>query len=93
MTVQQRLLDRLRAEGADLPPCTVLRRTYRTRRTGIGRWSWFAYCPHSAWEPGHERHDDLKYGSHWPMCELLAADKLAFQTQPWGSICVDPAGV
>jgi hypothetical protein len=93
MTVQQRLLKRLRAEGADLPPCTVLRRTYRTRRTGIGRWSWFAYCPLSL-EPEHGSHMNLHYGSHWSMRELLAADKLSFQTlESSGDICVDPAGV
>jgi hypothetical protein len=90
MTIAERLLRRLREAGADLPPCTVLRRTYRTRRTGIGRWSWFAYCPHAG-EPGHDHPWDLRFGSHWSMQELLATQELVFSTlESSGDTCVDP---
>lgn len=93
MKTSERLIARLRAEGADLPPCTELRRTNRNRRTGIGAWSWFAHCPHALdGGPEHDGHSDLHYGSHWPMGELLAADRLTFQSQRWGTICIDPAG-
>ena len=84
MTLSERLIERLRRDGLDLPPCTELRRTYRSRRTGIGRWSWFAYCPGDC-------HGDLYVGSHWSMRELLAASRLTYQRLDHGDICVDPA--
>jgi hypothetical protein len=92
VTTQERLLRRLREAGADLPPCAELelRRTYRTRRTGIGRWSWYAYCPHAR-EPGHDHSPDLRFGSHWSMTELLASEQLVFQVlESCGDTCVDP---
>lgn len=91
MKDSERLIARLRREGADLPPCTELYRTNRNRQTGIGAWSWFAYCPHALdGGPEHDRHADLHYGSHWPMRMLLAAPALIFTRQDWGDICVDP---
>lgn len=90
--MSERLIGRLRQDGQDLPPCTVLRRTNRNRRAGIGTWSWFAWCPHDAGEPGHTGHGDLRLGSHWPMRELLAAPRLTYQKLDGsGDICVDPA--
>ena len=90
--VSDRLIARLRAAGADLPPCTELCRTNRNRSTGTGAWSWFAYCPHSLNDPGREHagHSNLRYGSHWPMRTLLAADGYTFQTLGCGDICIDP---
>lgn len=92
MKTSGKLLVRLRAEGADLPPCTELRRTNRNRRTGTGSWSWFAYCPLALREPEHSRHGNLHYGSHWPMRTLLAwPGPLAFQKlDSCGDICIDP---
>jgi hypothetical protein len=91
MKVSEQLIERLRADGQELPPCTVLTRTFRTRRTGLGRWSWFAWCPHRLDEPGHFHHSDLHIGSHWPMRELLAAPRLTYSRLDHGDICVDPA--
>jgi hypothetical protein len=87
----ERLIERLRREGQDLPPCTELRRTFRTRQTGAGAWSWFAYCPLALDDPEYGRHMDLHVGSHWPMSALVAAPRLTFQTLSCGDICVDPA--
>ena len=84
-----KLLARIRADGANLPPCTVLLRTNRNRRSGTGTWSWFAYCPHWG-EPGHDGHENLHYGSHWPMAALLRADRLTRQVLSCGDICIDP---
>jgi hypothetical protein len=86
VTDTERLLRRLRAMGADLPPCTELRRTHRRTRTLFGTWSWFAYCP----DPAHPQHTSLRYGSHWPVWVLLRAKGLAFTRQRWGDICIDP---
>jgi hypothetical protein len=91
MKTSERLIERLRQDGQALPPCTVLRRTYRTRRTGLGAWSWFAWCPLALNDPEHSRHMDLHVGSHWPMRELLAAARLTYQPLDCGDICVDPA--
>jgi hypothetical protein len=90
--VSERLIARLREAGAELPPCTELQRTNRNRSTGIGAWSWFAYCPHSLNDPGQEHagHSDLHYGSHWPMRTLLTADRYTFQKLNQGDICIDP---
>lgn len=82
--LSERLIERLRRDGQDLPPCTVLERTNRNRRTGTGSWSWFAYCPGDC-------HGDLRLGSHWSMRELLAAPRLTYQKLDHGDICVDPA--
>lgn len=90
--VSERLIERLRAAGADLPPCTELHRTNRNRSTGIGAWSWFAHCPRSLDDPEHYLHTNLRYGSHWPMRTLLAADCYTFQTLSHGDICIDPGG-
>lgn len=83
MKLSERLIERLRKDGQDLPPCTVLTRTNRNRRTGIGAWSWFARCPDNC-------HGDLQLGSHWPMRELMAAPRLTYQKLGQGDICVDP---
>lgn len=91
MRTSERLLARLQEAGADLPPCTELRRTYRNRQAGIGAWSWFAYCPLSLADQEHERHMNLRYGSHWPMRTLLASEGFTFQELDCGGICVDPA--
>jgi hypothetical protein len=92
MKTSERLLRRLRNEGADLPPCTELRRLGRNHRGRIGRWSWFAYCPLAFDDPDHYRHMDLHYGSHWSMSELLAARGFTFQKlDSSGDICIDPA--
>lgn len=90
MTKIERLLKRLREAGADLPPCTELRRTYRAHCTVAGAWSWFAYCPLSLDDREHDRHTDLRYGSHWPVWVLLRAEKLIFTENSFRSICVDP---
>jgi hypothetical protein len=82
--ISELLIERLRRDGQDLPPCTVLRRTNRNRRTGIGTWSWFAWC-------SGDCHGDLHVGSHWSMRELLAADRLTYQQLDHGDTCVDPA--
>jgi hypothetical protein len=92
MKTSERLIERIRADGRPLPPCAELRRTYRNRRTPIGRWSWFAWCPHPGDAPEHSRHGDLRLGSHWSMAELLAAPELAYQETNWGDTNVDPAG-
>jgi hypothetical protein len=86
MTVQERLLKRLREElpGLDLPEGTRLVRTYRNRRTGIGAWSWHA------WGPAGQ---DLLIGSHWSMRELLAEPALAANyLRSAGDTCIDPKG-
>lgn len=88
--VSERLIERLRREGQALPPCAVLRRTFRTRQTGTGTWSWFAYCPFALDDPGHFGHMNLHLGSHWPMRALLVAPRLSFQRLSCGDICVDP---
>jgi hypothetical protein len=89
--ISEKLLERLRQDGQALPPCAELRRTNRNHRTGIGTWSWFAWCPADSGDPEHTGHGDLHLGSHWSMRELLAADRLTYTTQDWGDICVDPA--
>jgi hypothetical protein len=93
VTDTERLLRRLRAMGADLPPCTKLQRTYRNSRSLLGTWSWFAYCPLAAGrDPEHHRHADLQYGSHWPIWVLLRAKGLTFQSSH-GGINIDPEAV
>lgn len=88
----ERLIERLREAGQDLPPCTVLHRIGRNTKGRIGRWSWFAYCPLAGDDPEHGRHMNLHVGSHWSMAELLAAPGLTFQRlDSSGDICVDPA--
>ena len=91
MKTSEALLERLREAGADLPPCTELRRIPRNRRTGTGSWSWFAYCPLSPDDREHYAHTDLHYGSHWSMGELLAAPGFTFQKLSCGDICIDPS--
>jgi hypothetical protein len=88
--ISEQLAERLRKDGQALPPCAELRRTFRNRQTGIGAWSWFAYCPLALNDPEHSRHMDLHVGSHWPMRDLLAADRLTYQKLGCGDICVDP---
>lgn len=90
MKISEKLLERLRKDGQALPPCAELRRTYRSHKSRIGAWSWFAWCPLNMADPDHSTHANLHVGSHWPMCELLAASALTYQTQDWGDICVDP---
>jgi hypothetical protein len=89
MKTSERLIARLREAGADLPPCAVLVRTNRNRRTGIGAWSWAAHCAARYDDPGHVPHRALVYGSHWSMSELLAAEGFTFQDLG-RSICIDP---
>lgn len=92
MKTSERLIERLRAAGQDLPPCTVLERIGRNTRGRIGRWSWFAYCPLAGDDDDHRQHMNLHVGSHWSMAELLAAPGLTFQRlDSSGDICVDPA--
>ena len=83
MKTSEKLVERLRQDGQDLPPCTVLLRTNRNRRTGIGTWSWFAWCSGNC-------HGDLLLGSHWSMAELLAAPRLTYSKLGHGDTCVDP---
>ena len=91
MKTSERLIERLRADGQPLPPCTELRRIGRNTRTRIGRWSWFAYCPLAGTDPEHSRHLDLRIGSHWSVAELLAAPRLIYSRgASCGDICVDP---
>jgi hypothetical protein len=85
MTLQERLLARLRSElpELDLPEGTQLVRTYRNRRTGLGTWSWHAFGPSGR---------DLRIGSHWPMAELLRAPRLRTELlRGAGDTCVDLA--
>lgn len=76
----QRLLSKLRANGVDLPPGTVLRtiRASRAQRTE-GAWSWSAVTP-----DGH-----TPAGSQWTMLQCLIAPSLTFQTIR-GDIHIDP---
>jgi hypothetical protein len=85
MKTSDRLLKKLREAnlGLDLPEGTVLVRTNRNRRTGLGAWSWFALGP--------EGRENLRIGSHWSMRELLEAGEIVTQyLDGAGDTCIDP---
>jgi hypothetical protein len=63
MTVRERMLRRMRAEGVDLPEDTELVRIYAGwAMKSRGCWSWFAHSPSDA---------HVNIGSHYTMTELL----------------------
>ncbi len=93
-SVQQRLLDRLREEGFDLPARTELFRTFaqfNDRRNGA--WSWFAMVPA---KPCTHADDvfieavELKLGSQYSMALLLRAERWEIFRHDCGdtSICI-----
>lgn len=61
-----KLFDRLRLKGADIPPGTTLRRTHATlSQRAAGAWAWYLAGP------GYR---SLKIGSQLPLRLLLSTD-------------------
>jgi hypothetical protein len=83
LTVSERLLARLRAEGVKLGPrTTMVRVRASTEARAAGAWSWQALDP-----------DNLRYGvgSQWPMAECVQAARLTITKDANGDVQVDPA--
>jgi hypothetical protein len=80
MTIAERLLARLRQEGADLPEGARLVRTYVSRADRAnGAWTWWALD--SSGFP-------LLVGSWERMADLLKAQELSIEANEWGETCV-----
>lgn len=82
MTVNEKLLARLRAVGLKLPPDTEIRQTYAGAvQRKQDAWSWFAYCPSDA---------QIDVGSHWQVSELVRHQWLLVLRSETGALEVDP---
>lgn len=82
-SVQQRLIERLRRVGVDLPDGVTLCRTWAGYwQRSEGAWSWTAVGP--------DGHGELNIGSQWPMKLLLAAPRLDTSISKSGDTHIDP---
>jgi hypothetical protein len=80
-SVSERLLQRLRAEGVEVPDGSTLHRTFATGSTRrVGAWSWFALAPDGS---------ELKLGSQHSMGELLALPVWEITTDRQGDTWID----